>query len=202
MQDFVALVSALAWPLTVLILVYLFRREFRQAASRLSSLKYKDFQADFARELASVEDEIKLLPPTPTTNGSDASATQTAAELSSDERLLRLAEISPRAAITEAWRDIELSTIAAAKAYGISTRGHVAGVREIHELAQRRLLPQDVVDIYGGLRRLRNEAVHANEFLLDQDQALQFIALAQELQRRLADLVDRAREHERAEVSE
>lgn len=197
MQDFVALVSVLAWPLTVLILVFLFRREFRQAASRLSSLKYKDLQADFARELASVEDEIKLLPPTSTTNRSDASVTQTATELSSEERLLRLAEISPRAAITEAWRDVELTTKAAAEAYGIAERGTVAGIREIRELARRGLLPDDVAEVYGGMRRLRNEVAHADEFLLDQDDAVRYIELAKELQKRLADLVDRAREHKR-----
>ncbi len=197
MENLVALVSALAWPLTVLILVFLFRRELRHAAGRLSLLKYKEFQAEFGRELAQVERKIEQLPSASSTNGSQESARHAAGDVSSDERLLRLAEISPRAAITEAWRDVELTTRAAAEAYGIAERGTIAGTRVIQELVRRGLLPGGVANAYGTMRQLRNEAVHATEFSVGRDEAVRYGAVAKELQKELVDLIDRAKEHKR-----
>lgn len=194
MEDVTTLISALAWPVTVLILVFFFRREFRFAASRLSTLKYKDFQADFERDLVRLEGEVKSLPPTHTSNDVQPSTKQTQSELSNYQQLLRIAEISPRAAITEAWRDIELATKAATDAYGISVGGQIAGVKAIRALVQQGLLPEDVIRVYERMRVLRSKAAHANDFLIDQEEAERYIETAQEFLKRITGLVEGVKE--------
>ena len=130
-QILVQLVSALAWPFTVIVIALIFRREVRRAANRLSSLSYGEFKFEFEKDLSAVEEEVKKL----TSRGSvtrDKEVEEDKNALDSYDRLKRVAEISPRAAITEAWRDIEISTKKVADAYGISTLGHIAGGKAIN----------------------------------------------------------------------
>jgi hypothetical protein len=177
MDKLVQLISALAWPATVLSLAMIFRHELRRAASRLSSLQYKDFKAGFERDLKRLEGEVQALPAevrVPT----DAPASENKAALSSYDRLVRIAEISPRAAIMEAWRDIEVTTKKVADAHGLSVDGAVAGVKAIRDIVGRGLLPRSVIGVYEQMRRLRARAAHAADFAIDSEEAERYIDTA------------------------
>jgi hypothetical protein len=65
----------------------------------VSKLKYKDFEIEFSRDVAEARAEADQLPP-PT--GSQLTARP---DVSAD--VLRLLKASPRAAIIEAWREVE-----------------------------------------------------------------------------------------------
>jgi len=67
--------------------------------------------------------------------------------LSQYERLLRIVQISPRAAIMEAWRDIEFTTKMVTDAYGISVGGNIAGERAIRDLTHKGILPDSVCSV-------------------------------------------------------
>ena len=176
MDKLVQLISTLAWPATVLSLAMMFRHELRQAASRLSSLQYKDFKAGFERDLQRLEGEVQALPAE--MRPTNAPAGENKAALSSYDRLVRIAEISPRAAIMEAWRDIEVTTKKVADAYGLSVDGAIAGVKAIREIVGRGLLPKSVIGVYEQMRRLRARAAHAADFAIGSEEAERYIDTA------------------------
>jgi hypothetical protein len=175
-EHITALVSSLAWPVTVLTVVLLFRSEFRGAAGRLKALAYKDFRAEFERDLQILEGNVKELP----SEKVPLQVEKQEAKLSlTDESLLiRLTEISPRAAIMEAWRNIEVTTKQVAQAYGIALSGNIAGVKAIHEIVNKGLLPEQVIPIYERLRRIRARAAHNEDFAIEQNEAEKYIEMA------------------------
>ena len=65
----------------------------------MSSLKYKDMEANFDKQLAKAESEAKSI----TVNKKPDE------NLSQTEQLLRIADVSPRAAFVEAWTLIEMA---------------------------------------------------------------------------------------------
>jgi hypothetical protein len=176
MNVIVQLVSALAWPITLIVIVLVFRRELRAAAGRLRTLAYKNFKAEFERDLLKLEGEVRQLPEKqPPTIEEQTYKTP----LQTDKALLlRLAEISPRAAIMEAWRNIEVTTKQVADANGIRLGGNIAGSRAIHELVNNGLFPETVIPIYDRLRRLRVHAAHAVDFAIEQDEAERYVETA------------------------
>lgn len=179
MEYFVQLVSALAWPLTIIAVALLFRQELRRAAARLSSVSYKEFRAEFDRELRAIEGEVQTLAvrgPQPLPSDQNSKG------LPSYDRLIRIADISPRAAIMEAWREIELTTKQIANAYGLAPLKDMPGVRNVRELIQRKVLPSAAEGLYEGMRRLRSRAAHAADFAIEPDEAQRYIETALELQ--------------------
>jgi len=61
METLIKLIDSIAWPLTSIILGFMFRHEFRQILKRFNKLKYKDFEASFEKEIAKIENRtVKL----------------------------------------------------------------------------------------------------------------------------------------------
>jgi len=79
-----------------------------------------------------VDKEVKSLP-NPSMESTEMNNNESD-NFSGYDRLLRLVEISPRAAIMEAWMDIEITTKAVTDKYGISVNGRIAGVKAIRQL--------------------------------------------------------------------
>ena len=61
MEHFVEIIKAIAWPIAIVWLGYVFRSEVRQLLGRMSSLKYKDMEANFDKQLAKAESEAKSI---------------------------------------------------------------------------------------------------------------------------------------------
>ena len=78
-------------------------------ATRLSSFKYKEFEARFDEELRQVKQVAGAV------RTGKIEAPKSSPEPTEYEELLRIAEVSPRAAIAEAWRRVELAATEAAR---------------------------------------------------------------------------------------
>jgi hypothetical protein len=191
-QTLVQLISSIAWPLTVIIVAFMFRQEIRKIASRLSTLSYGDMKAEFEKSLNKLEQDIQDLPSKQTVTKQERGENDKET-FNSYERLRRIAEISPRAAIMEAWRDIEVTTKKVTDAYGISTQGQIAGVRAINELVQKHLLPSSVLSVYEQMRRLRSRAAHAADFAISADEAERYIDTAYRFHNTLLFLLQQAK---------
>jgi len=191
-QTIVQLISAIAWPFTVIIIAFMFRQEIRKTANRLSTFSYGDMKAEFEKDLNKLERDVKELPikEPPTKAGLLENDSDT---LNSYERLNRIADISPRAAIMEAWRDIEVTTKQVTDAYGISTDGQIAGVKAIRELVHQHLLPESVVVVYEQMRRLRSRAAHSADFTITTDEAKRYIDTAYRFHNTLLFLLQQAK---------
>ena len=176
MNNFLSLVETLAWPMTVLILVLLFRKEVRGLAGRLSTFKYKDVVAKFEKELR--EAEKAALEVTPEIKGEQAESSDQEFELANLGRLERVAEVSPRAAISEAWIEVEQAARQLASKVGDTGRVESSPYRLAKFLSSRGVLDESAGAFYNQLRTLRNEAVHKPDFVIEPDDAQRYLELA------------------------
>ncbi|MBL1147699.1 MAG: hypothetical protein HND56_12655 [Pseudomonadota bacterium] len=153
---FSEIINSIAWPFTIFSTVYLFRNEFSQILSRIKKLKHKDTEVEFREGIEQLEKVSgKLSPP------SEKNPLR-----KQYETLISLAEISPRAAVIEAFRILELSISEAILAS--------EGIEEAKSLSHVLLLRNkgDFLDEesdiqFNYLRKLRNTAVHLDDFDLE-----------------------------------
>jgi hypothetical protein len=165
------IIGALAWPVSIFFALWLFRRQIGQLLPQIRRLKYKDFEAEFGETVRKLKAKaIPLLLPV-----------QARGVLPSpSERLEHLVEISPSAAVQEAWKEIE----SAAKAL-IERRGYKLDydIQTPFRLIERVLEKTELIDsrklrIFHELRQLRNKVAHAEDFEVSEDQAYEYIQLA------------------------
>src|SRR5438874_9841131 len=98
----VELVKALAWPVSVFAIIFLLRKAIQGliASIREGRVKYKDLEFTFKRDLQQARQSIEMLPQQPV----PALRAPTEPEISD---LMALAQVSPRAAVIEAWTRLE-----------------------------------------------------------------------------------------------
>jgi uncharacterized protein YutE (UPF0331/DUF86 family) len=167
MEHFVEIIKAIAWPIAIVWVGYIFRSEVRQLLGRISSLKYKDMEANFDKQLAKAESEAKSI----------TVSNKTTEDLSQTEQLLRIAEVSPRAAIVEAWTLIEMAASKKALKAG-ATLSRTSPKMIVDYLQRSGELPPNSLEIIEQLRKLRNQAVHMPDFAISQSEAERYLELA------------------------
>lgn len=153
-------IEALAWPATLLALLWMIRKELPQVARALRKLKYKDVELEFGVGAKELVDDVKAVIPQEQpkldlkiglTTRSDAQA-----------RLDALAAVAPRAAILEAWLLVESAAVDATRRIGLSPSVPTSEARNpINALRGNGLLRPRQLGIFEKLRKLRNEAAHA-----------------------------------------
>ena len=177
------MVRALAWPATAFVLVLLLRKPIAELIPLLTRLKYKDLELEFGRRVAEVKAEAseELPPPKP----------PAALEAAEEQTLLELAKLSPRAAVTEAWRQAEVAAIDAARRNDIylSPSEVTSPVRVLRSLERHGVIDAGKLGLMHDLRGLRNQAVHSPDFAVSTAAALEYVQLA----RRVVDFLKVAR---------
>ena len=176
MENLVKLIEALAWPIAILILAFGFRTELRNVLNRISKLKYKELEATFDKELSQVENRTKLY-----VQPEERFFAETPAEKSGYAQLLRISEVSPRAAVTEAWRKLESTIDQLAAGMDMDTKRPMSGVKAIRSLIQNEQVGPSLLEDYNRLRKLRNQVAHADEFDISQTEAERYAALTIEI---------------------
>ncbi|HTV56598.1 MAG TPA: hypothetical protein VMI06_17005 [Terriglobia bacterium] len=139
----------------------------------LMRMKYKDFEIEFGRDMAEVRaeatEELPLV---------EAGGDQSAEE----QRLADLAKTSPRAAIAEAWRQVELAASLAVRRNEIPLRlAEVTATHVMRSLERHRVIDPGKIGLMHDLRGLRNQAVHAPDFAVSTEAALEYVQLAQRM---------------------
>jgi len=96
---FANVIGSLAWPATVLAVVLLLRKKLVEMLPFIRKLKAGPVEAEFEREVKELRAEAResLPPPEP-----KLLETQS-------QRLYQLAQVSPRAAVIEAWQGVEFA---------------------------------------------------------------------------------------------
>ena len=174
----VQLLEAIAWPAVLVFAIALFRRPFMRLIPTLRSARYKDFELQFGKrldELGSQAAKAEL----PDPEARPARMYESPDESTLRDYIERLAPISPRVAIAEAWRHVELALRDAASRSGQPIPRHVMTLSR--QLESGGILPRDAASLVRDLRPLRNQAVHAQEFDLDPERAIEFAALAERI---------------------
>ena len=157
LEFFAKIIDSLAWPASILFVLYILRGELPAIARSLKKLRYKDLELEFEKSAQEIVEKTKLSLP-------EASKDVQLSGQSQDElidRLVLISELAPRSAILEAWLVVEAAAVKVAKKKGISTfTSHPGPMRLRDYLVKGDLLNRDQQAIFEQLRNLRNEAVH------------------------------------------
>ncbi|OBP14809.1 hypothetical protein A5320_13910 [Rheinheimera sp. SA_1] len=164
------------WPLVIFVSLLLFKRQLRQLLPSLSRFKYGDFEADFDKDLAQAEVSLAQ------TN--EQMGIQTNGVGNSYNYVLnkinQLIEISPRSAVTEAWREVEASTAMLIQAHGYEP-SNVQMSKVFRGIVYEQNLPVSLYEDYRRLMMLRNQAIHKEEFVLTENEAERYVKTTIEL---------------------
>lgn len=176
------LIDSLAWPVVVLVIVLSFKNEVVKLLLRLRKFKHNETEIEFGEEMRKLGKEVldkKGLV------GLDAE-TQASAQY-----LMKIAEVSPRSAVTEAYRILELAvTKAVARIYPELPLSNI-GSYQLHKLAANREILPNFSYQFNKLRKLRNAAVHLDDFDLEEMPVDSYIDMALSLASRLNNLKEK-----------
>lgn len=171
MELLVNLVVGIAWPVAVVWIAYFFKVEIRSLLDRMSQFKYKDVEAKFEIGLAEAEAKFlaieRFAPQLPL-------HPEITLKL---ESLRRIADVSPRAAIMEAWALVEDAAGRSGFIQG-ATIPRVNPHLFVEELVRLGKLPKGSDSLLDQMRKLRNQAAHLPDFSLSQDEADRYLQLA------------------------
>jgi hypothetical protein len=162
--------KSLAWPLLLGTFLIALRKEVASLISDLRHLKYKDLEADFGKQIESmtVEADKAGLPPAP----KQISGKSETEYLLPEDRFLRLAEVAPRAAIMEAWLDVESALRELAKRHNKPVDEHPYNIaRSFFQLG---VLFRSDIKLFDELRSLRNSVVHHSAVEVSKENAIEY----------------------------
>lgn len=165
----------LAWPVATIIVILLLRDEIKQLLRLVKKLKAGPVEAEFEREVkelaAAADSNEPPLPPAP---------------VNADQQfLIKLAEVSPRSAILEAWRRVETAIFKTIDQHAIyvSPREANSPYAAVRALTKDGYISNDELALYHDLRTLRNQAAHKEEFDPNLEAALSYISLSAKLEK-------------------
>lgn len=169
MEYVIEILRICAWPLTVCLAVLVFRNDIHAIVGRISTIRYKNLEATLSgkiRDAQNISRSMKKLAAT-----KDSSTDELAG------RLYRILEISPKAAILEAWSEIE------AEAFKNDTRGstrkHGFTPLKILEFTEGNSgFSQKELQLLTELRSARNNAAHLPDIIIEKDDAERYIEIA------------------------
>jgi hypothetical protein len=164
----VEMTKALGWPCAALVIVLVFRRPLLELLTLVRKVKYKDVEVELAKKEISEARELT------TSKGNEKFDVLSFMEL---EHFRQLADISPRAAITEAWSRLEAAVYQAAQAAGMEA-ARPSGVSFSSVLAA--LKTSGAIDANGlriieKMRAIRNKAVHIQTEGLSASDAIDYV---------------------------
>ena len=175
------ILSSLIWPVVVVFTVVILRRPLRDSIAdlgrRLHSIKFPGGEAEFSDELAEIKEaandaNLPLVPFTPPVG-------PLLSDVGEDERQwARLAELWPRATITEAWRHVEDAMRELARRSEIPEKESHSALSLIRALGRRQICTSDTVAIVSHLRGIRNTAAHGLGVEISRTDATEYVALA------------------------
>ena len=176
----VEIFKAAAWPLAAVTIAMLFRTELKSLLNRVKRGKVGYAEIEFEHGIRTLETSIRP--------ASDSSRVQTPAASA-----VALASADPRAAIIQAWLEVEdaITNLAYSRAQSSDeVPRHTLGA--IQQLARLDILSSEQISLIYELRSLRNQAVHDLEFNPSTESVLGFAKLAKEALSFIQDAADRS----------
>lgn len=179
-------IKALAWPGAVLLLAIMLRKPIVELIPLLRKLKYKELEMEFSKEVAELKADVVLVSEQPSVPVGRLPSGEVAAkqlperlETKRDE-LVNMVSFSPRAAIMEAWLEVESATIEVARSFwNVSSTDGFKGFPRMGEyLHQTKVIDQKQLETFRRLQHLRNMAAHEQQLRLSEADARSYVELA------------------------
>ena len=174
-KQFVAsLVESLSWPISILLLFYLFKAEIGKLIQKLAHLKYKDLELEFEKvkqQAQIIHEEIKVEGLVP--------QQKEPIFLSIENQLFDTLDKSPATAILLAWSILEAALASAVSRMKLSPEdpSYRSPLHNIEMLEKYGGLPERFVQVLNELRMLRNKIAHQHEVMtsVSQKQATPYV---------------------------
>jgi hypothetical protein len=167
-----SIIKAIAWPGTLLALLLVVRKELPAIVRSLRKVKIKDVELEFGEAAKEVASEAKQS--LPASNPDSKLVSGPKADIAA--RLEATAELSPRAAILEAWLQVEAAAADAVRKRALGPVGPMPGPMRLRDgLIRAEILSASQVKVFERLRFLRNEAVHVPEAEFTKDAVSSYI---------------------------
>ncbi len=163
------IVRSVAWPITAIIVAYVFRGPLAKLMPLVRSLRVRDLEVTFGKELAKARAEIEEVP---------VSREDEEKERDKFTELRDLANLHPPAAIIESWKLIENELRQLAEAIDRPELAKTPA-KVFFELRQDGRFGSNVGSLFNRLRRLRNDAAHESDFRVTEGQATEYVDLAE-----------------------
>lgn len=171
------LVEFLAWPGAVVLVVLLLKKDIQRLLNLLRKVKAGPVEAEFEAAVEKLEQRVVETPGEPP---------EYYALKDRKLELMRVAEASPRAAVLEAWRDVEAAVLKLADTKAVYVPEKNASVNTAaRALAKEGHLPAEWVSHFYELRELRNKAAHSSDFNPTLETAAGYIELTARVRARL-----------------
>ena len=168
------LIKATAWPITTVIVFYFMRKPLFGLIPLVKKLKYKDLEMEFSKEIQNLKTEAE-----------DAFEKRDSKNLDGNHKpiALDLVSFSPRAAIIEAWIELESAASRLAGSYWAQDGSvSLANYPKLGEyLHQCKVLNDKQLTIFNKLRELRNKSAHAESLDLGEHDARAYVEMASKL---------------------
>ena len=178
--DFVSsLVASLAWPITLLILLYWFKNNLQSLFPFIERFKYKDFEVQFRAAVKEIAEESKVTLPAPEPEEEEL-------PIDIRDQLFQLVEVSPRTAILEAWLHVEAWAVRRVQMLGkvpTDKLKNMAPLRLGKLLQEYKILTPNQMHMFHKLRDLRNKAVHVSDARFSIEDVIDYVDLALALAR-------------------
>lgn len=167
--------KSLAWPAVVVFLVLMLKKPITELIPLLRKLKYKELEMEFSETVAALKSESDT--------SKAAVGTPEISQTQPQNRLLQLVSFSTRAAIMEAWLEVEAAATAAASSFWSQPPSDTFknSPRLGEYLLQCKVIDAKQLEIFNKLKQLRNKAAHAEELNLSEHDARSYVELASEL---------------------
>ncbi|WP_292533217.1 DUF4145 domain-containing protein [Methylocystis sp.] len=174
LEFFSKVIGDLAWPVVVLAIVLVLRKQIERAIGLINKVKVSGFEFEFDKKLDVAREEAAKLPRPKSPEDKEPEY--------AGQHAFELVEVSPRAAVIEAWRLVEAAAIDCGKRlFGADFSNKTMTFQAILRLENSDKLPASISTLMRRLRSLRNEAAHAAEFELSRESALEYVELSAQL---------------------
>lgn len=169
----VELLRAIAWPVTAIVIAFLYRRQIRDLLSRMKKGKIGPAEFEFeqnVRELAEELPPAALIEQVPPVD-------------------VALASLNPRAAILEVWIKLEGVMNRLAESRNIDSRRGRSSLYQAKLLRKSGVITDEDMTMFNDLRFLRGQAAHDEDFSPSIDSTIQYVRLAETFISRLNSLL-------------
>jgi len=174
------IIDSLAWPATVAIATFLVRSQLPEIARSLKSIKYKDFEMIFEREIKEAAAEVKAALSAwdaavkPGFKFDEASSLHVAA----------VSHYSQSAAMLEAWLRVESAAADfAAKFQPGSALKYPSPLKLKEMLIKAGVFDARQAEAFDSLRKIRNQLVHVMNSQFSEDTVAEYLASAEKMAR-------------------
>jgi len=169
------LIKAAAWPVTTVVLVVLLRKPIVELIPLLRRLKYRELELEFSQEVSELTAEAEAI--------AKEKGEEVVPIASTSSNLLNLVAFSTRAAIMEAWLEVESASVTIASSFwGQSSNDTFRNIPKLGEyLLQCKVIDEKQLSVFIKLRGLRNKAAHAQDLDLSEKDAKSYVQLASDL---------------------